>query len=496
MDIAKYRLSKLYIYATVTSLFILLGYYYYKYLKDYDEKFAHEFNFLALIIFLSSVVLLILLFCEFKVKNKIVFYLIFFILTSSTIFSYDFINPTVCGDCASNILVGKRFRQQGIVSFLKNYHKPSLYKIKKSPQIYERFLQYNNQFRFNYKRLFNNIENEPPDVVLSDNTDESVRINYRIGKHSPLWFCVLGLWETFAGDSYFSQVIIPANLVTILYLSSLHVFLGLFFKREEYRNKLMIIVMVLLLPAFLQQVAQTNSDLILGTIVTWVIFFLLKSDNEKISSNDFLVGFCYSIAVLIKFTSLTLLLPIALFYLIRFKFKAIPKLLVFLLSFSLFPILLCTLFEYDMILNILTGKAEESVIQANIATSALHFFAWFILYNQYHFGIPFVLLLITHIAKLNQYLTRKEFLISYMFIAFFFMLCFLLWEDLPRLWLGFIPLTIPFLVNVYKKCEEKIKMFLLTGIFLLINNLLILIFMGIILAGYISSHDHMRYWRY
>jgi hypothetical protein len=398
-----------------------------------------------------------------------------------------------------NSLVAKRLREQGIVDFLKNYHKPSLYKIKKSPQMYERFLQYDNKLKLNYKRLLKNIEDEKPDIILSDNRKGAEQINWRIGKHSPLWFCIIAFWETFSGDSYLSKIVMPANMIALLYLASLYIFLGLFFKQDEFRSKLLIIFTVLLLPAFLRQVPETTNDLILGTFVTWVLFFLLKNDNEKINNNDLLVGFFYSVAVLIKFTSLTLMLPITLYYLIEFKFKAIPKLFVAFLFFSVFPILLYTVFEYDMILNVITGSTEEYTLKAMKSGSIFNLgtFVWYILYDQYNFGIPFVILLITHISKVRQYLSCNEVLKSYMFISFFFMLCFFFWgSGVARHWIGFIPLTIPLLVYAYNNSEEKSKMLLSTSIFLLVNNLLILVHVGIIMASYYQSHFQVRYWSY
>jgi hypothetical protein len=411
--------------------------------------------------------------------------------------SYDFIHPAVCLDCQAEVLVGQRLREQGISKFLRNYHKPALYKIKKSPQMYEKFLHYDNQFKLNYKKRFNNIENETPDIILSDNSDETRGINFRIGKHSPLWFYFYAMWNTFSGESYFSQIIIPANIISILYLVSLYVLLSLFFKRDEYRSKMSIILLILLLPAFLKQTSMTTNDFGLGIIVAWVTFFLLKNDNEKINCNDLMVGLFYSTAVLIKFTSLTLLLPITLFYLIKFKLNAIPKLLIIFLCFIVIPVLLYGIFGYDMILNILTGSAEEFTLRANVGGSLFQRIIWHIVYEQFNFGIPFVLIYFTHIFKIRNFVTRDEALTSYIFIVFFFLLIFLLMASgLSRHWLGFIPLTIPALVYIYKNCEEKNKMILLTSIFLIINNVQVLLHEGIIMSHHYQTYLGVKYWNY
>jgi hypothetical protein len=361
-------------------------------------------------------------------------------------------------------MVGKRIREIGVVSFLQNYHKPTLYNIKQNTQAYEKFLQYENKLKLNYKKLFNNIENKPQN-----------KIAVRISRHPPLWFCTIGLWQTFFGDSYFSHRILE-KLVAIFYLVSLYVFLGLFFKQEEYRSKLLILFIVLLVPTFLIQAIRPKTDLVLGAFVTWIMFFLLKNNKNNINHNDLFVGFFYSTAALFKLTSLTLLLPISLYYLISFKHKAIPKLFVVLLSFSVFPLLLYAIFEYDMILNILTGRVYHSIIIAKRSISATDYIVRTLLYGQYYLGIPFVILLITHISKVRRYLARKEVLTSYLFIVFFYMLFFILWgANVPRHLAGYLPLTIPLLVHVYNNCYEKNKMLLSTIIFLLISNLLILI---------------------
>ncbi len=288
MNTSTYKLSKLYIYSTSISLIILFGYYSHRFLKYYDKDIANHFSYISLIIFSTSIILLMLLFIKFQIKNKIIFLLLFFVLTSSTILSYDFINPTVCTDCESFVMVGKRYREQGLFSFLKNYHKPPLYRFKESPQLYNKFLQYSNKLGLNYKPLFNNIENEPPDITLSDNRKKAGIINFSINYYSPLWFLFIGLWDTFSVEGYFPQIIIPANLIGITFLVSLYFFLGIFYKKEEYRNKLFILFVVLLLPTFFQQVVQNKTVLFLGITVTWLLFFLLKNTENEFNYKDML----------------------------------------------------------------------------------------------------------------------------------------------------------------------------------------------------------------
>ncbi len=193
------------------------------------------------------------------------------------------------------------------------------------------------------------------------------------------------------------------------------------------------------------------------------------------------------------------MLPIALFYLIRFKTEAILKILVFLLCFSVFPALLYFIFGYDIILNIIIGHIGAlnlNIMSDHVSADSIVAGAFLILHDPFVFGIPFIFLLVTHMVKVNNYLTRNEKLTSYIFIAYFIMLFFIFWRSwIARHWLGFIPLLIPLLVYTYNHCDEKNKMILSTGIFLLINNLLILVHDGIIMAGF-YDHVKVRYWTY
>lgn len=496
MAIPKYKLSRLYIYSSTASLFILLGHYIQKFLKYYDGNLTDHFNLYGFTVFLASIILLMVLLVKFKTKNKAAFLLLFFILASSAIFSYNFINPSVCADCKSNIVVAKRFHEQGLASFLKNYNKPTLYKIKKSPELYNKFLDYDDKLGFNYVKLLHNIENESPDITLSDDRKGSNVIRIMTGNYSPLLFCVLGLLDIFTGESYFSQIIIPANSLALLCLFSLYYFLGLFYKKEEYRDKLSILFIIMLLPIFFHQATQSTSVLMLAALVIWMLFFLLKNTGKEVNYKDLAAGLLYSIAVLSKFTALTLMLPITVFYLIRFKTRAIPKFIVFLLSFAAFPSLLYAIFEYDMILNIINGTvAEFSLISSR--GKSISASLWLILHDPYIFGVPFILLLIIHMPKIRKYINQNESLITYMFFSIFPLLFYMFWRSwISRHWLGFIVLLIPLFVHIYNNCAEKNKMILSTSIFLLISNILILVNDGIVMAGYYQEKFQIQYWNY
>jgi hypothetical protein len=476
---------------------ILTGYYYHRFLKYYDKDFTPEFNLSALVIFVISGVAMIFVLRIFKAQTKILPLSSFFILT--IILSHDFIVPYVCADCKMNILVGERFREQGLAQFLRNYHKPTLYKIKKSPILHEKFLLYDDILGFNYKKLMEDIEDEPPDIILSEDTKESRSINWRIGKHSPFWFIVIGLIEPFTGDDYFSKIIIPANLVAILYLISLYLFLGLFYKRDEYKDRISILSLILLMPSFLTNASQITNDLALGFFLTWVFYLLFKNNEARIHIYDAATGLLYSLAVLCKFTSLTMIPIIVVLYLIRFKSRAITKLGLFFLCFCSLPALLYKEFGYNIILNVITGSVEEYTLKAIKAGTIFNprTFGWYILYEQYHFGIPLVTLLLTHMHKIRYYVTRQEILISYMFIASFWILPLFLWgSGVSRHLLGFLPLMIPLLAHIYRNCREKDRMLISTVIFLLLNNLLVLIHEGIIMAGFYHDNFHTSYWIY
>jgi len=497
-DRTKYRLNNSYIYGTIILLMILAVYYYHRFLKYYDRDFIIEFNLSALMIFMVSGLMMVFALHALK-RGKVILLSSFSVLALIIILSHDFIVPYVCSDCKMNILVGKRFQEQGLAQFLRNYHKPTLYKIRRSPVLYEKFLLYDDILGLNYRRLMENIEDEPSNIILSEDTQESRSINWRIGKHSPLWFILIGLIEPFTGRGYFHKIIIPANLVAILYLLSLYLFLGLFYKGDEYREKLSILSFTLLMPSFLTTASQITNDLALGFLLTWVFYFLLKNNRAKVHIYDAITGLLYSLAVLCKFTSLTMIPLITILYMVRFRARAIPKLGVVFLCFGTLPVILYIGFGYDMILNVITGSVEEYTLKAIKAGTILNprTFAWYILYELYHFGIPIVALLFTHIHKIKYYVTHQEWLISYIFIAFFWVLPLLLWgSGVSRHLLGFLPLMMPLLAHIYKNCDNKERMLLSTVIFLLVNNLLVLIHEGIIMAGFYHDNFNTSYWSY
>lgn len=473
-EVPKYKLSKFYIPLTVFSLLVLLGYYCIKFFKNYEKIYNVDyFNLIVFsIIFFTFATFIIVLLHISKIQNKTILIISFFALTLSALLSYDLIPSPSCPDCVGNIKIGKSFHKIGFVSSLKSYHKVPLFRIKKDPKSYERFLQYGDKLGLDYKNLFVNIGKE---------TSETKKIiPTRIGQHPPLWFIIIYFWQSFFGESYFSHIIL-ANFIAIGYLISLFFFLGLFSKEEEYKSKLWVLAIVLFLPNFLIQSTRVTNDLILGIFVTWTLFFLLKNTKDTINHNDFIVGLVYSITVLTKFTSLTVLLPITLYYLFNFRLKAIPKLFVFLLSFSLLPLTLYAVFGYDMVLNIIIGKTLHSVFVDNRGVSLPYYVIETIFYGQYFIGIPFVILLFTHISKIRQYLTQDKLVSAYLFFAFFYMMHIIMPKsDLARHLSGYLSFNVPLLAHIYSNCAEKNKMFLSIGIFLLVNNLLIIINLGVL----------------
>ncbi len=478
---SKYRLSKYYIWVTAGSLIILSLYYIYKFNKYYDPNHVFEFNLLSLIIFFLSIILMLLLLFKVNLKNKIAYLFLFFIIGSSTIISYDFIIPVIGSDCRGtdckgSIVVAKRFREMGLASFLENYNKPTLYQIKNSPTRHEKLLKYDNILKLGYKNLLIDIENESPDIVLSENTERSRLINFKISKHSPIFFFMIAFWQMFFNDSYVLYIIF-SNCVALLFLVSLYAFLGLFFTKEEYKSKLLILFLVMLLPIFLKLSGYLTNDLIIGVFITWLVFFLIKNNKENINRYDFLVGLMYSAAVLFKFTTLPLFLAIVIYYIVNFRpYKAISKLIIVMLCGSVFPLLLYIIFDYDMILNIITGTIETSIAVTAIEGSIINTILWYGIHETYIFGIPFILLLVTHLFKVRQYLTRNELLTSYLNFAFVCMAGVLfLYSYWSRLSVGYLPLMIPLLVYIYNNCYEKKEMILTTCVFLSINNLLVII---------------------
>lgn len=478
---SKYRLSKYYIWITTSSLIISSLYYIYKFKKYFDPNHLFEFSLLSLLVFFLSITLMLLLLFKVDLKNRTTYLIIFFIIGSSIMISYDFIVPSIekdCRgtDCEGSLMVTERLRTMGSARFLEHYSKPTLYQIATSPERLERLSGYDKMLKLGYMDLLVDIENYPPDILLSEDTTESRLINYKISKHSPMFFYVIAVWQSLIGGGYFSYIVL-SNMIALLYLLSLYALLGLFFTKEEYRSKVLILFLVMLLPIFLELSGFLSNDLIIGIFISWMVFFLIKNNKENINRNDLLIGLLYSAAVLFKFTTLTLFLGIAIYYIVYVGlYKAVPKLIVVLLCAAVMPLLLYGVFGYDMLLNIITGTIETSLDFTAREGSILRKVLWYGVHEAYVFGIPFVILLFTHLLKVKRYITRNEVLISYLGIAFICLVALVLWHAYwGRLVVGFLPFMIPLFVHIYKNCAEQKKMILSTYVLLFVNSLLIIV---------------------
>lgn len=468
INLPKHKLDKSYIYASIFLLLLSSIYLPLKLLKHYNYNFTLDFNFYSLIIFSLSIYFLIAIFNKIKINSKPIFLSLFIFLFTLTAFSYYFTLPEECHDCKGDIFVGTLAKDMGLIDFIKEYDSPMLYSIKKDSYKSQRLLKYDKLLGLNYKEKVDNFKNDVP-----SDARYSVTALFRTTKHSPLLFCIIGAWQFFFGDEYSSHIML-AFTIAISYLFSMYILLGLFYNKDKFKDKLSVLFILILSPAFLIQATRPKNDLLVGIFVTWTLFFLLKNKHKTINIFDFITGLFLSISVLAKFSALALFLPITLYYLISFRFMAIPKLIILLACSLIIPLTLYTVFRYDMLLNIISGSLEQTIY--NYQNVFIEMFVRRFLFEQYILGIPLLVMLFVYMFQYKSFFFRRELLLAFTFTIFFFSFFITLWgSEVARHLTGYIPFIIPMVVIIYDSCSEKKKIILASGLLLLINNYLILI---------------------
>ena len=445
----KFKLSRLFLPSALFSQVLLLLYYCFKFYKAFRQgrlDFAYGFDFASLAVFIIAVILVLLLLYRLRSGSRGVLVTLFFILSAVVMLSYDFSLPSIWPDALEDIKVGRSARDQGCSDFLRDYHTQSLMRIKQDPLSRRMFMEYAGKLRLDYEPLLDDLE--------FDESEEIART--RAFLHPPLWFCVLGIWQTHFGDSHLSHRVLE-KIVAILYLLSLYVLLGVFLKGADLKKRLSLLFLFVLLPVFMNSAVSPKNDLILGIFVTWTLYFLFKNKSQSICIHDVMVGVAYSLAALSKLTSLTMIVPILIYYLVEFRHRSILKLIVMLLCFAALPLVLHMAYGYDMILNIITGRVSQ--VETKLGITFAQNIGIIVLYGQYSIGIPFVLLLLTHMGKVKSFLTRDAAVIAYSFLAFFYMYFVILYGSHVYKNLGaYLPLTVPILVHIYLNTDEKRKM--------------------------------------
>jgi len=460
------HLSWLNIYIVITSLLSLLLAVYYGYeLIMNQEAMVNSIgiNLVGAVVFLiTAILILILIFTEI-VKKKVV--VIYFSLTVIVLFSYDYILPNEWSDSVGNRRVAIAYNEIGVQKFVKNYHYLGI-SFLRSDSTYNESL---NEFLENYSPLLPiKTPSTPTDLEL-----ESVRLS-RIAKHPPTWFIIMGSWQKIFGGSDFSFKLL-IKIITLLYYLSAFIVLKSLYEKANNKQILQILTVFAFLPTFLMQSLVPKTDILLGLISIWILYFLMKNRSSKININDLIVGLVFSAAILTKFTSIIIVIPIIVFYLIKYSYKSVPKLCVAGISTLIIPLILYLIFDYNVLLNILTGKAEQTIKVDERVPSAIGYIIDIVLYGQFRVGIPYVILMLVFIFK-RQVISEKNYSIALMFLAFVFSVFFILWgSNIPRHIIGFIPFTLLLLVYIHRNFQDSRKLFLYTNILLLINIVLSII---------------------
>lgn len=452
--------NRIYIITSILSLLTLFVYYLVKYFS-LRSQFASvtDINLVGLIIFLFSTLAILLINFILKVKRIVV--INYFVLVIFTFIGYNHILPRVWSDSVGNIKAAETFNKIGGVNFLKNYHTFGFDYLKQNPAYINKFYELADVTYPDFKSYAEQSSIEEFGLVKPT----------RVAKHPPTWFCIMGVWQHFFGGSTLSFQFL-AIFITFLYIISVYHLTGLYFNKEMKIKRINITTVFVLLPAILVQSAVPKTDMMLGFVVVWLMYFLKKNNYLKISYYDIIVGIVLSIAILVKFTALILGLPVLIYYIVFYKKKFVVKLIVTGFSVIILPMILYWIFDYNILLNILMGKAEQDVKVLDRVSSVPQYIIDMVIYGQFRIGIPFTMMIIYSFNKKIK-TNHQDYLVSVLFCVFIFALFFILWgSNIPRHIIGFLPLSIPLLIIIYKNMNRGKTLFFILEIMLIVNTIL------------------------
>ena len=395
-----------------------------------------------------------------------------FVLILSSIFFYDLILPEEWLDAKGDVLTSEKVIKVGAPTYLREYHIQSLQEISNNENTLKSFHDYNKLIPFvNYDQILEKALNQ-----------ECFKVEYnRSMHHPPTWFIVLGYWQQWFGNSALSFKVL-SKLVALIFLLLIYFFVVRFLKLD--RNiSLLLVTMISLTPRFLIECETPKSDLFFGVFVILLMIQLFRLNKTsktrlKFEFQDINIGIFLAMAILVKFTGLLLVLPVIAIYLINYKIAGILRLIVVFLGFLILPVLLYFIFDYDIILNIVTGRSKQDFYIYNQALN-LPLFGFFvngILYGFYYVGIPIIIFVALRTGINIKEFIKSERINEFVYLLFYFSIFFLLWRSqVSRHQISFFIFLVPIfatLLSDYKGWRRIINMML---IFLFAFDILFLI---------------------
>jgi hypothetical protein len=478
MNIKQEALIKVIIGANILLLVFFLAHIMIKIWKNrVSISMEQPVHTIFLILFCLSVICLFLLMRHLRnstlsLNKEILTFLLFFI----TILFYDLIIPEEWVDAKGDVITSEKVIKLGPTSFLKEYHIQSLQEISQNESTLNSFLKYNNYLPFvNYNKTLEKAVNQ-----------KCTEVDYnRTMHHPPSWFIVLGVWQNWFGKTVLSFKIL-SKIIAIIFIFLIYFFTTRYLKLD---NKIAILLafFILLTPRFLIASETPKSDLFFGVFVILFMIQLYRlnkaaSTKLRFTFQDINVGIFLAMAILVKFTGLLLLLPVIVTYLINYKYAGIGRLIVVLFGFLILPTFLYLAFDYDMLLNIITGRSKQDFYINNQALSLplLSFFVNGILYGFYYVGIPIIVFVVVITSVNIKEFIKKSRINELVYLLFYFSIFFLLWRSqVSRHQISFIIFLIPLLATLmsqYKEWKNIINLSLLLlftfDILFLINSYL------------------------
>ncbi len=404
----------------------------------------NQFSLTALIVFIFVGLGLIYTTIHSKDNSFIITIFMPIIFILGILFSFDCILPEIWNDARGDIITSTKVTDYGIRTFMDEYHTQSLDTINKDSLKSNRYFSYSHSlplFSSYYQRK------------LIENKGDFISIDYnRTEHHPPIWFIITGLWQKSVGSSLISLKILM-KIIALVYLLSLFVLLKSY--NKDRGLIISIISLVAMTPMFLYSTEIPKNDLLLGIAITWLIYFLHRNTKNDRKIIDFLAGFTFSLVILSKFTGILLIIPIIAYYIMEFKQHFFKKFLLFGISGLILPLLLYWIYDYDILLNIITGRSHQDADVVKAWGSKIWYIKNTLLYGLYKVGIPIVLLLLSGLFSSfnNLKIFSKE---SILFCGFYFMIFLLLWGSaVDRHQIGFVALYAPFLLLFVSNFKNK-----------------------------------------
>jgi len=457
--------NKYFVTVNIVIFLIFSSYLFIKVKNTYwGIEYTHQLDFFFFAIFLLIAVLNIFVISRI-INNYKIHFLVYFILCFLILISYDKILPEMWCDAYGDVQTAGKLSKYGSSIFLEEYHNQTLHELESVPYTKRKLQKYYSVIPFrDYKEISNSILAKQYHPWPHNRTPH----------HPPLWFLVLGYWQNIFGDSDTSYKILIKIIVLIYFVS---LFLLLRSLSIDLKLALFALTVILLTPAILIASEFPKNDLLLGIGTNFLVLIIIKNQSEQINYWDMLTGLLLTLIICTKLTGLIIILPLVIYYLVKYKLGSSTKLLIVISI----PVLLFTMvyivYDYDVLLNIITGRAfqDSEIMKFYISNIIINR----ILYGQFRLGIPLIMLLLFALYYvLRSYFDgNKKVVGELIFIIFYFSIFFVLWGSaISRHQIGFVAFYIPALVYCINRDVIARRILLHSATFLVAYDIVLLVY--------------------